>query len=106
MGNAVETERWVRLHRMQSLVVVTSNYHMPRALAEIASALPDIDLLPYPVVPEKSRRWWFDAQSTRLVLTEYAKYLATLVRLKLTGRQVASGEETSMRVEPESRVSR
>ncbi len=85
VGNAAETERWVRAHHIRSLIVVTSNYHMPRALAEIGSALPDIDLMAYPVVSErgKGRPWWSDGQSTRLIMSEYCKYVAALVRLRL-----------------------
>ena len=36
IGNAVETRRWVMARGFQSLIVVTSNFHMPRALAELA----------------------------------------------------------------------
>ena len=33
-GNALETRRWAREHNFNSLIVVTSNWHMPRAMAE------------------------------------------------------------------------
>ena len=82
VGNATETERWVRAHRIRSLIVVTSNYHMPRALAEIGSALPDVELIAYPVVSERAKRsWWSDEQSARLIVFEYCKYVATRLRL-------------------------
>ena len=44
----------------QSLIVVTSDYHMPRAMAELAHQLPDVALVPFPVVSEKVRveTWW------------------------------------------------
>ena len=32
LGNAVETRRWAESRGFHSLIVVTSNYHMPRAL--------------------------------------------------------------------------
>ena len=35
LGNAVETRRWAIDHDFKSLIVVTSTYHMPRALAEL-----------------------------------------------------------------------
>jgi uncharacterized SAM-binding protein YcdF (DUF218 family) len=35
--------------------VVTSNYHMPRALAEIAHQLPDVALVPFAVVTDRQR---------------------------------------------------
>jgi uncharacterized SAM-binding protein YcdF (DUF218 family) len=37
-GNAWEAKRWARAPAMRSLIIVTSAYHMPRALAEIAHA--------------------------------------------------------------------
>ena len=44
IGNAVETRRWMRERGFRSLVVVTSSYHMPRAMAELAHQLPDVAL--------------------------------------------------------------
>ena len=45
-----------RSRGFRSLIVVTSNYHMPRALAEIAHQLPDVALVPFPVVTDKLAR--------------------------------------------------
>ena len=36
LGNAVQARRWALEHRFNSLIVVTSSYHMPRAIAERA----------------------------------------------------------------------
>ena len=86
MGNAAETERWVRANHIRSLIVVTSNYHMPRALAEMSSALPGVDLLAYPVVSEHEREhpWWSDPASARLILWEWIKYNAATLRIGVT----------------------
>jgi uncharacterized SAM-binding protein YcdF (DUF218 family) len=85
IGNAVETRHWVRDRGFHSLVVVTSSYHMPRAMAELAHQLPDVTLIPFPVVPEKRRGepWWSSATTTRLMVTEYLKYLLAVVRTRL-----------------------
>ena len=45
-SNAAETRRWVRERGFKSLIVVTSNYHMPRAIAEMSHAMPDVDADP------------------------------------------------------------
>jgi uncharacterized SAM-binding protein YcdF (DUF218 family) len=45
----IETRRWAESRGFHSLIVVTSNYHMPRALAEIAHQLPDVALVPFAV---------------------------------------------------------
>jgi uncharacterized SAM-binding protein YcdF (DUF218 family) len=85
LGNAVQARRWAQAHNFSSLIVVTSAYHMPRALAEIAHQLPDVALIPYPVVSDRLRiePWWSNSDTTRLVLSEYLKYLAAKVRMRL-----------------------
>ena len=40
LGNAVQARQWAVEHGFHSLIVVTSAYHMPRALAELAHQLP------------------------------------------------------------------
>ncbi len=99
IGNASETERWVRTNHIRSLIVVTSNYHMPRALAEIGSALPDVDLRAYPVVTERdrSRPWWSDAGGARLILSEYVKYVASQLRLRLAPPRPEPRQEVTAR---------
>jgi uncharacterized SAM-binding protein YcdF (DUF218 family) len=83
-GNAVQARRWALQHRFNSLIVVTSAYHMPRALAELAHQLPDVALIPFPVVSDQLRiePWWSNGATTRLVLSEYLKYLAAKVRMR------------------------
>ena len=46
-GNAAETRRWAKERGFKSLIVVTSNYHMPRAIVELSHAMPDITLIPF-----------------------------------------------------------
>jgi uncharacterized SAM-binding protein YcdF (DUF218 family) len=84
LGNAVQARRWALEHGFTSLIVVTSAYHMPRALAELAHQLPDATLIPYPVVSDRLRiePWWSNGATTRLVLSEYLKYLFAKVRMR------------------------
>jgi uncharacterized SAM-binding protein YcdF (DUF218 family) len=85
IGNAVETGRWAREQKFRSLIVVTSGWHMPRALIEIENELPEARLIPYPVVSERMREdpWWSDGPTVRLLLIEYVKYVASFVRVRL-----------------------
>ena len=78
IGNAVEARRWAQQHGIHhSLIIVTSNYHMPRAMLEISRAMPDMALVPHAVVSDKMREGvWSDPQVTRLVAMEYLKYIA------------------------------
>src|SRR3954451_418615 len=84
-SNAAETRRWVRERGFKSLIVVTSNYHMPRAIVELSHAMPDIQLIPFAVVGDKWRDepWWTSGATLRLLLSEYAKYVAAEVRVRL-----------------------
>ena len=84
-SNAVETRRWAHERGFRSLIVVTSNYHMPRAIVELSHEMPDIELIPFSVIGDKWRDepWWFSAPTLRLLLSEYAKYLAAEVRVRL-----------------------
>jgi uncharacterized SAM-binding protein YcdF (DUF218 family) len=85
LGNAVETRRWAESRGFRSLIVVTSNYHMPRALAEIAHQLPDVALVPFPVVTQRQRAdpWWARGTTARLMVSEYLKYVFAKVRMGL-----------------------
>jgi uncharacterized SAM-binding protein YcdF (DUF218 family) len=82
-GNALETRRWARDHNFNSLIIVTSNWHMPRAMAEVAHQLPDTALIAYPVMSEKvkSEPWWQSLDTTRFLFAEYLKYLFALTRM-------------------------
>jgi uncharacterized SAM-binding protein YcdF (DUF218 family) len=84
IGNAMETRQWTRDRGFRSLVVVTSAYHMPRAMAEFAHQLPDVALIEFPVVPEKLRvEPWWHVTTARLLISEYLKYLLARVRMGL-----------------------
>ncbi len=83
IGNAVETARWVAKNKFTSLIIVTSNYHMPRSLAELQNVLPNINLIAYPVVVNSIpvSRWWSNRDTALLLMSEYVKYLAARCRL-------------------------
>jgi uncharacterized SAM-binding protein YcdF (DUF218 family) len=85
VGNALETRRWVHHRGFSSLIVVTSAYHMPRTMAELKRQMPEIELLPYPVVTDKLRNepWWSSALTARLILSEYAKYVVAQLRMRI-----------------------
>jgi len=84
-GNALETKRWARTHNFNSLIVVTSNWHMPRAMAELAHQLPDVTLIAYPVISEKVKTepWWSNLDTARFLFAEYLKYVLALARMHL-----------------------
>jgi uncharacterized SAM-binding protein YcdF (DUF218 family) len=74
-GNAVETAAWAEQNRIGSLIVVTSAYHMPRALAELHMAIPAVSLYPQPVGSGD--------MGMRLAAEEYSKYVLTVSGLSV-----------------------
>jgi uncharacterized SAM-binding protein YcdF (DUF218 family) len=85
LGNAVETRRWANERRFRSLIVVTSNYHMPRAIAELSHQLPQVRLIPFPVVSDRLRTepWWSSGTTAKLLFTEYLKYVVAVARMRI-----------------------
>jgi uncharacterized SAM-binding protein YcdF (DUF218 family) len=92
LGNAVGARQWTVKNGFHSLIVVTSAYHMPRALAELSHQLPDVALIPYPVVSDRLRiePWWSNSATTKVVLSEYFKYLAAKLRMQFDGGPASS----------------
>ncbi len=78
LGNAGEIAAWAQAHQYRRLIVVTSAYHMPRALAELRAAIPGAELVPFAVAP--AHRGW---EKWRRIFVEYLKYTAILGRDRL-----------------------
>ena len=76
-GNALAASQWAAKNKFQSLRLVTSNYHMPRAKHVFTSKMPNIQLHFWPVSPTDLtlETWWKKPDIIRLLAREYAKYL-------------------------------
>ncbi|MGZ6049652.1 MAG: YdcF family protein [Phenylobacterium sp.] len=89
VGNARETAEWTKAMRFSSLTIVTSDYHMPRAMLELRAVLrpPAVTLQTYAVPTQalKTRHWWRSPGAVRLMVVEYSKYLAILGREAVLG---------------------
>ena len=99
-GNARETAAWVKHEGYKSLIVVTADYHMPRAMLELKGTMPGVELTPYPVRTEEidARSWWKTSLQARRMLIEYTKYLAVFAReafLSLGPKETAANQETT-----------
>jgi uncharacterized SAM-binding protein YcdF (DUF218 family) len=84
-GNAIEIKHWVTDRGFRSIIVVTSNYHMPRTMAELRRRMPEVALVPFPVVTDKMRNeaWWSSPPTAKLLFSEYLKYIVAQVRFRL-----------------------
>jgi uncharacterized SAM-binding protein YcdF (DUF218 family) len=75
--NARDTKRWARDHKFSSLILVTADYHTPRAIFELRSALPEVQIIPHPL---RTGDWLPPGPGRiRLLLEEYAKFLVALL---------------------------
>lgn len=95
VGNARETAEWARARGYDRLILVTADYHMPRALLELRGAMPRVELTPYPVATEdvNARTWWKSPQGLRLMAMEYSKYMVILAREAVLRLGPGSGHE-------------
>jgi hypothetical protein len=68
---------------------------MPRAIVELSHAMPDTTLIPFAVVGDKWRDepWWTSGATLRLLLSEYAKYVAAELRVRLARRARRTGRQ-------------
>jgi len=84
-GNAAETARWVKARAASSILLVTSNYHMPRSLLELRRAMPAVHISPHSVMSDalKLEGWWRWPGSLKLLWTEYHKLLVAGFRTLL-----------------------
>lgn len=79
--NAIEAAQWVKEHKIRSIYLVTSNYHMPRSMVEFRYYSPKLEIISYPVFSEKvTKQWWKNRHSFVLLAGEYNKFLYVLVR--------------------------
>ncbi len=85
IGNARETARWIARHRIRSIRLVTSSYHMPRSLLEFEAVLPDTTILAHPVIPPnvKQAEWYRHPGTAGLFAVEYTKFLLARLRLSM-----------------------
>lgn len=97
IGNAAETQTWAAAHGYRSLIVVTSNYHMPRTLVELARIAPDVQLQPHTVTPVAfdTQAWWLSPVTMRNLVAEYVKFLPSAARYALH-RVIAPSEGGSL----------
>jgi len=82
IDNALETFDWAKDNKIKSIRLVTSSYHMPRAMLEFENTLEDILIIPNPVFSEvvKQKKWWIWPGTTDLIVSEYNKFILAWLR--------------------------
>ena len=97
IGNARETAHWARAYDYRTLILVTSDFHMPRALLELKAALPEDQIIPSPVRTTEldARHWWRSREGMRRMTLEYCKFLVILVQTRLSPPHHETPEEAA-----------
>ena len=79
MQNAVETAAWAKKNDVESIRLVTSNYHMARARLELKKKMKGVRIIKHPIKQDDldtaERRIW------DLLFSEYHKFLLRYVQL-------------------------
>lgn len=74
--NAEISSNWLKDNHIQSIRLVTSNYHLPRSLAEFEYKNPELKIVPHPVFSNYvAKEWWKNIKSFCLIASEYNKFL-------------------------------
>ncbi|VVT29843.1 YdcF family protein [Rhizobium sp. EC-SD404] len=95
IGNANETARWIAAHGFSRVLIVTSNYHVPRSLLELRRADPvtAFDVYPVTLADLRGEDWLLKPEVMRVMIGEYAKYAWAWVRAT-AGTKTATGLRT------------
>lgn len=91
-GNGQEVARWARMRNIDRITVVTSEYHMDRALIELRRAMPEASFAPHAVASMKvpPGRWYSDPITARRMLEEWVKFRIAGLRAQRQSRTDAS----------------
>ena len=82
--NAKETKLWIEKNEIESIRLVTSNYHIYRSLIEFRKYLKNIEILPHPVYSQYiEKKWWKSWQTFSLIFKEYNKLICAYILSKL-----------------------
>ena len=82
--NASETFKWANKNDIKEFILITSNYHMPRAILEFKNVMPNLKIYTYAITPKKHdiKNWLSSYQTFSLVFTEYCKFIIAGLRIK------------------------
>jgi len=84
IGNAKEAENWANRHHLKTLILVTADYHMPRALVLFHQHMPQRQIIPHAVATPSLQldagghtQWWMAPQRVQFLMQEMLKFHAS-----------------------------
>jgi len=84
-SNAIETSKWAKKNNIKEFILITSNYHMPRAFLEFENRMPSLQIYTYPITPKKHKinEWLSSSHTFSLIFSEYLKFIVANLRIKI-----------------------
>ena len=84
-SKASETYKWIKKNNINNIILITSNYHMPRAILEFKNRMPNQQIFTYPITPKNHdiKNWLNSSETFSLIFLEYSKLLIASLRLKI-----------------------
>ena len=85
LGNALEAKDWVKRNNFDNILLVTDNWHVPRAKLLFEAAMPGVKISVYPVLQYKegtSKNLYFP-KNILFLLKEHLKYLISHIQAVL-----------------------
>ena len=79
--NASEIVEWIEDNNIKSIRLITSNYHIPRSLAELRPYNLNIKIIVHPVYSQYiNPNWWKSWGTFKFIVFEYNKFLFVWLR--------------------------
>lgn len=87
VGNALELTEIHKNEKINSIILVTSSYHMIRAKFIFAKMAPNVEIIEFSSSSSEflNNRWWENDRNLYLVISEYNKLIWFLIRYYLLG---------------------
>ena len=76
--NALEVSSWTRAQGLKSIILVTSDYHLPRSLLEFRAVMPDMEIVPFGVAFDAEKKGYFTGLG--VLFKEYNKCIVAYLR--------------------------
>ena len=85
LTNAIETAKWAKINDVKEFILITSNYHMPRAILEFKNVMPTYKIYTFPITSRKHNieNWMKSYETFSLILKEFCKYVISDLRIKI-----------------------
>lgn len=84
-GNAREIADWAEKNKLNSILLITSFYHMPRSLFEVYKLNSALQVIPFPIFPKTFNDSvdWIRTRYAWLLFLEYHKFIATHLQTRI-----------------------